>query len=121
MKNKFVILTFLLISGVIFLKLTINFWMNLLPECYILKNTGLYCPGCGATRAVAFLLNGKIWTAFKYNPGVVSLAVIIVLAISEKMFNKKILPDNIVFWVVFIIVLFGYYILRNFTLSLSAL
>ena len=30
--------------------------------------TGLYCPGCGGTRAVWFLLHGKIGTSIRYHP-----------------------------------------------------
>ena len=90
-------------------------------SCAVYEFTGFYCPGCGGTRAAICLLRGRVWTAFKYNPGVVILAAVTGLGLIEKIFNKKILPRALVFWVVLIIVLFSYYILRNFTSSLSAL
>lgn len=121
MKRKYLILTAVLLLCAVLLKVTWNFWVGFLPECYFYKMTGYYCPGCGGTRAVHSLLNLKLWTAFKYNPGVVSLFLVLALAISEKIFNIKILPRKLMFWVVFIIILFSYYILRNFTSSLSAL
>ncbi len=120
-KLKYIILFFILILGALFFKFTADFWLRLMPECYFLKTTGFYCPGCGATRAVVYMLNGRFIKAFMYNPGVVSLALIIVLAFAEKITDKKILPQKVTFWVVFIVILFTYYILRNFTSYLSAL
>ena len=37
------------------------------PRCYFHYFTGLHCPGCGLTRAVHALLNGRIEQAFAYN------------------------------------------------------
>ena len=121
MNKKYIILTVTLLMAGLVLGLTADYWTKLVPECFIYKTTGFYCPGCGGTRAAVFLLKGRIFTSFKYNPGVIILAVIIGLGLVEKIFNKKILPRALAFWVVLIIVLFGYYILRNFTWSLSAL
>ena len=36
--------------------------------CIFHEITGLYCPGCGGTRAVKALLGGHIITSFVYNP-----------------------------------------------------
>lgn len=38
--------------------------------------TGLYCPGCGGTRAVRALLNGKLRLSFQYHPLVLYAAVV---------------------------------------------
>jgi len=37
--------------------------------------TGLDCPGCGATRAIAGLVHGRVITALHYNALVVTLAL----------------------------------------------
>lgn len=121
MNKKYLILTVVLIIFGILLGMAADYWTILIPECFIHKMTGFYCPGCGGTRAAIYLLRGKVWTAFKYNPGVVILAVVTGLGLIEKIFNKKILPRALAFWVVLIIVLFSYYILRNFTSSLTPL
>lgn len=113
MRKKYLIIAVILILMAVFFRLTLNFWVGIMPQCLFLKVTGLYCPGCGGTRAVVSLLNGHIFESIKYNPGVVSLCVIICLLLLEKIFNKKILPRALSFWVVFIIVLFFYYIIRN--------
>lgn len=38
------------------------------PPCTIHAVTGLYCPGCGGTRAVYALIQGKFFTSFYYHP-----------------------------------------------------
>ncbi|MCI8307032.1 MAG: DUF2752 domain-containing protein [Lachnospiraceae bacterium] len=39
--------------------------------CILNKLTGLYCPGCGGTRALKYLLSGRIFTSLYCNPIVV--------------------------------------------------
>ena len=41
------------------------------PGCLFHSITGLYCPGCGGTRAVRALLRGEILRSFFYHPVVV--------------------------------------------------
>lgn len=36
--------------------------------CMLNRLTGLYCPGCGGTRALRYLLCGRILTSLYYNP-----------------------------------------------------
>jgi hypothetical protein len=38
------------------------------PQCPWYAITGLHCPGCGSTRAMHALLNGRWEQAFLYNP-----------------------------------------------------
>lgn len=40
---------------------------NFFPTCAFHKLTGLYCPGCGATRALYALLHGNFSLAIKDN------------------------------------------------------
>jgi len=42
--------------------------------CVFHLATGLYCPGCGITRAALSLLHGQLAPAFRYNPLVFTLA-----------------------------------------------
>lgn len=44
--------------------------------CLMHTMTGLYCPGCGGTRAVSFLLHGDFLLSFRYHPLVPYVAVI---------------------------------------------
>jgi hypothetical protein len=48
---------------------------QMLPECTFYRITGLYCPGCGGTRAVTALLKGKLLTSLYDHPFVLYLAV----------------------------------------------
>lgn len=42
--------------------------LNLLPPCIFYNKYGLYCPGCGGTRSITSLLNGKLIQSFFYHP-----------------------------------------------------
>jgi hypothetical protein len=50
------------------------------PKCSLYQLTGLHCPGCGTGRAVHFLLNGELATAFRFNPFAVLALPVLVLA-----------------------------------------
>ena len=47
-----------------------------LPTCMIHTNFGLYCPGCGGTRALISLLHGHILWSLWYHPLVPYSAII---------------------------------------------
>lgn len=49
-----------------------------LPPCVFHSLTGLYCPGCGGTRACRLLLSGHIVQSFLHHPGVILAAVLYV-------------------------------------------
>lgn len=38
------------------------------PPCFFRAISGLYCPGCGTTRAVSAVLGGDLVTAARMNP-----------------------------------------------------
>ena len=50
-----------------------------LEECWIYGHLGLYCPGCGGTRAVLALLRGQILRSLYYHPAVVILSVVLLI------------------------------------------
>lgn len=47
------------------------------PPCIFRKATGIYCPGCGSTRALRALFEGDFLAALRYNP--FSIAVLFAL------------------------------------------
>lgn len=51
------------------------------PKCLLNHWTGLHCPGCGATRALHALLNGRFAAAVHYNPLLVAGLPIICLLV----------------------------------------
>lgn len=44
--------------------------------------TGLYCPGCGGTRASVYLLRGELLRSFQYHPLVPYMALVAVLELA---------------------------------------
>ena len=47
--------------------------VGIFPPCPLHEFTGLWCPGCGSTRALHQLLHGHLMTAFRLNPLAISL------------------------------------------------
>ena len=39
-----------------------------IQPCMLNQLTGLYCPGCGGTRALRYLLSGRLLKSLYYNP-----------------------------------------------------
>ncbi|MDD7403659.1 MAG: DUF2752 domain-containing protein [Butyribacter sp.] len=48
-------------------------------DCWIHKKTGLYCPGCGGTRAFLAILHGHILISFFCHPLVPYMGIIYVV------------------------------------------
>lgn len=79
-----------------------------LPKCMFHQLTGLYCPGCGATRALSALLHGDIKASLHNNLLLFPLlALIVVLIVKPGISLKR--PVAIV--IVAIVLLFT--VLRN--------
>jgi hypothetical protein len=81
---------------------------GIFPPCPFHCLTGLYCPGCGSSRTVHFLLRGDIFSAFRMNPLlVVSIPILGLLCWRRDWLYKPWVP-----WVAFAaLVLFA--VLRN--------
>ena len=51
------------------------------PQCLLYNATGLYCAGCGATRALYALLHGRILTALHDNVLFIALLPLVLYAL----------------------------------------
>lgn len=67
--------TLITVFSVIFYITYINKFIKI-PECVVYKTLGIYCPGCGATRAVYSLYSGEILQSVYYNPFILYLVVV---------------------------------------------
>lgn len=66
----------LLVVGLIFIyTMYLNKFIKI-PECFLYEKFGIYCIGCGSTRAVYSLLKGKILQSIYYNPFILYLVVV---------------------------------------------
>jgi len=70
----------------VILSASYNYIFSSMPfaPCYIYENFGLYCPGCGCTRAFIALLNLDILGSIFYNPAVLySVIVLFIYLITQ--------------------------------------
>lgn len=97
----------------------------MLPDCNFYKWTGLYCPGCGDTRAVIALMNGDILLSLRQNALIVVLLLIAIAlyielflkVVFEKRFKSPIL--NLKFLCIFLILFAVYSFVRNFISAIA--
>lgn len=106
--------------------LSLYFFLNpskvdLFPQCYFHKFTGLHCPGCGSQRAIHALLHGDIWKAIQHNFLIILAFLLLVYKLFlwafpyRKKLNRKrknVLYANATPWIVLAIVVL-FWILRN--------
>jgi hypothetical protein len=53
------------------------------PPCLFRELTGLYCPGCGSTRAFLHLVHGHPFAALRSNPLLGAVLPLLLLAVIE--------------------------------------
>jgi hypothetical protein len=69
---------------------------NFYPQCPVFQYLHAYCPGCGATRALAALLHGRIAEALHYNALVVSLVPILLAYFAVAYWKAR--GDEVFVW-----------------------
>ena len=119
MKNKIIILIILVLIALI------SIFVHPFIPCLFHEITGLYCPGCGVTRMIISILKLDLYQAFRYNPLLFILfPVFIILFINyiyclikiKTPLYKKV--NNSV-WILLIIILILYGIIRNIYIPLA--
>ncbi len=85
--------------------------------CPILKYFHIYCPACGVTRMILSLLELDFYQAFRFNPLIFILLIIMILFFIVEMFifinKRKLIRVNNKVYLGLVIVLVIYTILRN--------
>ena len=110
----------LLLILVILLYVWLNIKYNIGFPCAIKQTFGIYCPGCGLTRAGISLLQLDLYQAFRYNAFSLLLIPLVFFSVLcfvwEWIFAKSSIVGKIpvLFWSVVFIAFLGYGIVRNF-------
>ena len=92
-----------------------------ITQCLIYNKTGIYCPGCGCTRAFINMLQGNIIQSLKYNPTVIYSTIVIgiymssqsigrIFGINEERYIMKYKP---IYIYIGIVILMGTCIIKN--------
>ncbi|MBN1125368.1 MAG: DUF2752 domain-containing protein [Sedimentisphaerales bacterium] len=123
-KKRWIVLSgfFALVVGGICLFLFDPAEAGFFPVCPFHRLTGLYCSGCGSTRAIHALLHGKFLDALDMNPLMVIALPFILYGLGRQcywwFFGKKTTARRLrAFWIwIILIVVVTYTILRNIPL-----
>jgi hypothetical protein len=83
-------------------------YSHIFPPCVFHELTGLYCPGCGATRAVHHLLHGEIAAAFAMNP-----LLVVSLPLIPLFWSRPQLIRRADVGIAIMVTVIAYFILRN--------
>lgn len=93
---------------------------ELFPKCPFYLLTGLKCPGCGSQRAIHYLFNGNIGSAFLVHPLLVLAIPYLLLAVYfEYLGGKRKYPTmrkrlfGVKAIIIILVIVLGYWILRN--------
>lgn len=90
-------------------------------HCLIYDKFGIYCPGCGCTRALTYLFQGDILKSLYYNPTVLYTVIVLTIYIStttmakllKKNDSKYVLKYKPVLIYIGIFILIGTCIVKN--------
>jgi len=120
-RQKQVMYLILPLAALFLLLVTRSFWIGVgryMPPCAFYKVTGLYCPGCGNTRSVLSLLEGRLWHSLRYNITPMLLTVLGGLWYVERGFSlfgrpRRLLPRHPAVVIPAGVLLLVYFIVRN--------
>ena len=120
-KNKRIIVVFALFIGILLISFLYYKFYSIYHigiPCVFHELTGLYCPGCGITRAIFALFEFNLKKAVQYNILIFIIGPFLLYYSIKKIYNwvldkkeKNILPNLLVYIMLIITILFS--ILRN--------
>ncbi len=125
LKKDFIAINILLIvSGVIMFGYIMLQKLGIIPTvpCMMHDALRIYCPGCGGTRALFFLLKGKLLQSLYCNPAIIMgfgwflHYEIGVMRTLRKRDGKRYYCTSYAPWIVCGVVLFIFHVVRNYLL-----
>lgn len=96
--------------------------IRLEAPCTFHEVTGLYCPGCGCTRAAKFLIRGDVKQSLIFNPIVLYICIatfiFLLFAVKYKVSGKVLKKDRIILPMLYIgvFILLVNWIIKDFLL-----
>jgi uncharacterized protein DUF2752 len=90
------------------------------PQCPVFRYLHVYCPGCGATRALAALLHARVAEALHFNALVVLLVLVLLAYFAVAYWKAR--RDEVFIWprvpamglTVLLVMSAAFGVLRNF-------
>ena len=64
--------------------------------CFFHELTGYYCPGCGGSRALMFLLRGDLIHSFIYHPALLYILVMLccLATLAVTLYARRRVPEE---------------------------
>ena len=59
-----------------------------LPGCIVHRLTGIYCPGCGGTRAIMYMVKGQFIQSLYHHPAVLPFTVGLLVFLTTHTIEK---------------------------------
>lgn len=78
------------ILGAVFLRRLGRTGLEWFPGCMFYRYTGLYCPGCGGTRAAYYLAGGELFKSFLCHPFVPYVAIVYTVFMTVCFYRRHI-------------------------------
>lgn len=76
------------ILGAVFLHIIGREGIGAFPPCVFRNATGLFCPGCGGTRAIYYFVRGEIIKSFFFHPFVPYTVIVYILFMCVMYYRK---------------------------------
>lgn len=87
--------------------------------CGLREFCGIYCPGCGGTRAIEYFLHGDVLSSFYYHPFVPYAIVMYVVFMIRNTLHYlwpgrfKVMEFKTAYAVIALVLIFGQFIVKN--------
>lgn len=82
-----IIVVFILIFSCIIYRVWLKKYISI-PTCYFYSYWGVFCPGCGCTRAFIYLLKGDIIKSLSYNPTVIYASFMTIIYLTTQTLSR---------------------------------
>ena len=88
------------------------------PRCPFLLLTGLYCPGCGSTRACYYMLHGEWGLSLRYHPMILPVIPLMIVLFYRFFYEETTgkewkIPGLYTISIILLILFILFFVLRN--------
>ena len=117
MKKRILNLVLIIITLFLILLLSLYILKTISFKCFFKELFNIYCAGCGTTRMIQSFLSLNFYQAFRYNPFIFILCIVLIPYITYDIYlyikKGKIILPSLRIIIIILSLCFIYMILRN--------